>query len=110
MSVVATNRPALYSRSEKDYIDVFNALLKRWKTETFLYSSVTEITNHPAFIGIIELGDKVIPLIIGEIEKAPSLIMEALPILTGEDPISESDYGDIPAMAASWIEWYNSKR
>jgi hypothetical protein len=65
--------------------------------------------SHPAFIEIVLMGHRVVPLIIEELKKRPDLLVGALPRITSENPVSTSDRGNIYAMALAWIEWYRRK-
>ncbi len=109
MTVTVSDAVGRYAKSELDYVDRFYSLLKQWRMDTLFVSSITEAVEHPAFKGILALGEKAIPLIISEIERYPDLLIESLPILTGKNPVSDSDMGDIPTMAATWIEWYHNQ-
>jgi hypothetical protein len=108
---VTTSHPASirYPQSAKDYVGRFYELVRKWRAETFMMSSATEALEHPAFKEIVSMGAKAISLIIQEIEMQPDLLIAALPILTGEDPVSEADRGDFAAMSIAWIEWYRRK-
>lgn len=99
-----------YKASEVDYVDEFRSLVKKWRLATLWSSSITEAISHPIFNKITAMGTKVIPLIIEEIERQPDLLIAALPILTGEDPVHDSDRGNFPAMAITWIEWYRNRQ
>jgi hypothetical protein len=51
------------------------------------------------------MGEKAIPLIIGEISRQPDLLFGALSRITGENPVSKNAQGDVYAMVTAWIEW-----
>ena len=54
---------------------------------------------------IIALGHPVIPLILERMRSQGGHWFEALQHITGEDPVSPADYGNIAAMQISWLQW-----
>lgn len=87
----------------KDYI-FFRYLVKWWKEETKFSSSMTEIINHPAYKGIIWLGDKAIPFILDELKREPNHYFAALKQITGKDPVPEEFRGNMDEMTRIWIK------
>lgn len=59
--------------------------------------------THPAFRQIIDLGPAVIPLMLRELSRVPSLGVWALPAITGADPVPPSDRGHLAAMTEAWL-------
>ena len=68
-------------------------------------SDTTRILGLPPYQRIVALGPQVIPEILRELEREPDLWFSALERLTGADPVHPRDYGDIKAMARSWLSW-----
>jgi len=62
--------------------DKFSSLVKAWESKTFLHSSVSKIIEDVNFKRIVEMGEKAIPFIIEEIDKAPSTLVWALNLIT----------------------------
>ena len=83
----------------------FRSLAERWRRETGMLSSTTRIVTNPAYRQIIELGPKVIPLILGELRQRPDHWFWALTLLSGEDPVPRENWGDVRCMAAAWLAW-----
>lgn len=83
----------------------FRQLEAEWRTETAHLSSITKIINHPAFQAIIQLGEAVLPLMLKDLSEQPRLWVWALPAITGADPVSPAEAGDIAAMSAAWLRW-----
>ena len=100
-----TGRHGRYSGNGEDYVSVFHKLVRRWRQETSYVSSTDQIFSHPSFLEIVGMGEKVIPLIIQELETQPDLLIGALAIISGDDPVSDGDRGNVYAMALAWIEW-----
>lgn len=86
----------------------FRALSRQWREACGLLSSTSAMIAHPAYQEIIELGQSVVPLLLRELEQEPVHWFEALKAITGDDPVSPSDWGDIPAMTAAWLAWGRS--
>jgi hypothetical protein len=84
----------------------FRFLVGQWRQESIRGSSfLGGRFMHPAYQQIIGLGQGVIPLILEELAREPDHWGWALTAITGENPISEDDAGDIEAMARSWLAW-----
>lgn len=83
----------------------FNVLASTWRRETALQSSVTTLAMHPAYQQIIGLGELGLPLIFQELRREPDHWFWALQAITGENPVSEENAGDLEAMASDWLAW-----
>lgn len=86
----------------------FRTLARQWKEACGLLSSTSAMVAHPAYQAIIELGEPVVPLLLRELENEPVHWFEALKAITGHDPVSPDDWGNIPAMTAAWLAWGRS--
>lgn len=89
--------------------NLFNDLAKRWKAETRLLSSPTEIAMHPAYQRIIGLGPRALPLIIRDLVENPDWWFWALRAISGVDPVSDMDRGRLGAMARAWQGWWEGE-
>jgi hypothetical protein len=87
----------------------FQKLLFNWKEETVFSSSTSDITSHEAYLGIIGLGRTVVPLIIREMEKEGGHWFVALKAITGENPVPQEHWGDLPRMTEDWLAWGRRK-
>ena len=83
----------------------FETLADRWREFTRFRSSLTEIINNPLYRAIIQLGDDVVPLLLGELQREPEPWFAALREITGEDPVLPAQRGDMRAMTQSWLRW-----
>ena len=83
----------------------FQELADRWEEETFFLSRSDRAIAHPAHEAIIDLGQPVVPLILERMRSQGGHWFEALQQITGEDPVSPTDYGNIAAMQNSWLQW-----
>ncbi len=93
------------SRRQPRMEDLFTESKARWKEETAVLSSVSEMAMHPDYQRIIGLGPEVVPLLLRELEKEPDHWFWALKAVTGVDPVSPDQRGRVREMAACWIRW-----
>jgi hypothetical protein len=104
VSVPVPNAPAAETVEQQ-----FRRLEAIWETETRYLSGAHRIIAHPAFQEIIALGEAVVPLMLRDIEKGPSLWVWALPRILGEGPVQPGDGGNICRMGAAWLRWAREK-
>ncbi len=83
----------------------FQELADRWEEETFFLSNSEQVNAHPALQEIISIGQPAVPLIMERMRFQGGHWFEALQQITGEDPVSPADYGNIAAMQNSWLQW-----
>jgi hypothetical protein len=83
----------------------FRRLEARWTAETGYLSSCSDIVEHPAFREIIGLGKAVVPFLLRDLEERPRLWVWALPEITGENPVSPNEGGNIGKMSEAWLRW-----
>ena len=93
------------TESAEDLAKRFAALAARWKKETLHHSRMDKVAAHPAHREIIAMGEKVVPLILADLEKTLAPWFMALDEITGADPIPEEDAGYVDKMAAAWLAW-----
>src|SRR5438094_4016667 len=75
------------TESAEDLAKRFAALAARWKKETLHHSRMDKVAAHPAHREIIAMGEKVVPLILADLEKTLAPWFMALDEITGADPI-----------------------
>jgi hypothetical protein len=88
-----------------DFVDEFYSVYGAWKADTAHLSSIDAAVQSDHFKELVALGDKVVPLIVYELKKAPSFIFLALHEITGENPVPPSARGKVREMANAWISW-----
>ena len=86
----------------------FKILKSVWENDTVFSSSISEITNHPAYHSVIKLGKEVVPLIIEDLQSTNNHWFYALEYLTGSNPITQEHQGLVPLMKQDWINWYQN--
>jgi hypothetical protein len=95
------------SRAELDWLE-FQLHIDAWRRERGATSSITRMAMCPAYQQIIAMGPRSIPLIFRQMENEgdePDMWFWALRVLTGSDPVSDADRGDIVRMAQAWLAW-----
>lgn len=90
---------------EKPIYQRFQELRDDWKSKTRHLSNTAQISLVFSYQSIIGLGPAVVPLILAELEHDPDHWFWALEAITGENPVSQDDAGDIQASADAWIQW-----
>jgi hypothetical protein len=83
----------------------FVELARQWAADTMHMSCVSDMTSHPSYRAVIDLGLPAVPLILDQLERDPDFWFEALRAITGQDPVLEEDIGDLPRMTQAWLDW-----
>jgi hypothetical protein len=90
----------------------FQSLLKQWRAERGVSSSITEGVLCLAYQGIVGMGERAIRLIITQLHTEgndPDQWFWALQAITGKNPAKPEDQGDFRKMAQAWLEWAESE-
>ena len=89
--------------------DLFSSLVDKWRQERSGFSSsLSAMIACPAYLRIIAMGIRALPLIMEQLEResdAPDHWGAALQAITGEDPVPEESRGDTVGIAKAWLEW-----
>ena len=93
------------SLSRRSIEQQFFELAQSWKSDTLLLSSATDIVTHSAYQRIIGMGEKIVPLILRELQDDPNHWFWALKAITGENPAPPEYAGKIKEIAACWLKW-----
>jgi len=94
--------------AEQVYLkDKFYSLKNEWKKQTMFTSSISNIIEDPNFKRIVDMGNKVIPLIIDDIDRAPSNLVWALNIITGAI-LRTNQRLTITEACKAWVKLYRS--
>jgi hypothetical protein len=88
----------------------FQKLAAQWREETALFSSSMEICTHPTYQQIIGMGPLALPFIFADLQVSPEHWFWALNAITGEDPITGSDRGDLQKMTDTWLRWAKQRQ
>lgn len=94
-----------YRPRKEDYVTRFYDLLRKWQSETKHLSSPEEIRKNAAYRSLKGLGRIIVPLAIDELSREPSMLVMLLAEITGEQPFSRAQRGDLRAMTDAWLHW-----
>jgi hypothetical protein len=86
-------------------IEEFYSCMLKWKEETKVISSMTEILLNRHYQRIIGLGPVVIPLVLKELRDFGGPWFAALNALTGENLITQEDAGNMNKIREKWLTW-----
>ena len=81
----------------------FERLCKKWRNETWYSSSLNKITNNPAYHQIIDIGERVLPLIFEDLYKNKNHWFAALTAITGKDAAFGTKTYE--QAVGSWLDW-----
>jgi hypothetical protein len=87
--------------------DKFRRLADKWREDTFVSSSLTTHLTHPAYLKILAMGKRALPLILSELRDRDGYWFMALDYIVDDDtnPITD-DIRYIPKkMKEAWIAW-----
>ena len=92
------------TQNEKPDKSEFKNLVKVWKKATFHYSFMRQKIVHPAYLRIIGMGERAIPLILEELRTNPSASwFPALEAISGNDAAPQAE--SIDEAVQSWLDW-----
>jgi len=94
---------------DPDIATEFARLAADWRKSRGPSSFIQDIVLHPAYQRIIGLGRPVVRHILRELQRSPDHWFWALHSITGEDPVKESDSGNLARMADAWLKWGRSR-
>ena len=88
---------------------LFWQLAAQWHDETGMYSIARQKVGHPAYLRIIGLGPRTIPLILHDLAATSGWWFDALKALTGVNPAAAIDQSKPIEMRQVWLEWAKSE-
>ncbi len=87
----------------------FMRLAGEWSGDTVHVSSVTDLINHPSYQQIINLGWRVVPYLLTDLQANKRFWFPALAAITGIRPFDPSDAGNGRRMMEAWTTWGKRK-
>jgi len=92
----------------------FRRLEAQWRADTLVLSDPGKIMGHPAMRAIIAMGEDSVPLILRDLQANPSLLVWALPEITGENlapPRTEGGFlkWNVDTQIDAWLQWGREK-
>ena len=97
----------IYRKHQLDYVDQFNQLVSQWRLEILFSSSVQDKIQNALFKQIVDMGEKIIPLIVAELKYRPDFLFLALQLITKENPVPPNVKGNVGLMIDAWLDWAN---
>ena len=85
----------------------FTELAQRWRQERGVSSSAQQMAMHPAYLRVIGMGERVVPLILEELRNRPDHWFIALNSITGAMPVQDDERGRLEMMSRAWVSWGN---
>ncbi len=85
--------------------DRFVKLRDQWKHESCYLSNTAQMALLWPYQQLIGMGMNAVPLILAELKREPDHWFWALEAITGENPVSADDAGDVEASAKAWVAW-----
>ena len=86
----------------------FQDLVRQWRNQRGVTSSITEMAMLPPYQKIIGMGQDAIPLIIAQLKTEgdePDHWFWALAAIAGANPVKSEDQGNTVKMAEAWLKW-----
>lgn len=96
--------------SRQSVRSLFDELAATWHADTAFESSMTALVSHPAYQRVIGLGPEAVPYLLLSLKTQPDHWFAALTAITGADPVSRVDRGDVDKMALAWLDWGRARR
>ena len=93
------------SRQQENYVQRFYNLVETWRGDLKHISSITDVALHPCYQQMIGMGEKILPLILRELENKPLYWFWAAKAITHIDPVPPSDKGKVQKMKEAWLNW-----
>jgi hypothetical protein len=112
MAVAPVHKPPV--PPVEDMEQRFRRLEAQWQAETLVLSDRGKIMGHSAMRAIIALGDEAVPLILRDLQDKPSVLVWALPEITGENlapPRIEGGFfkWNLDTQIDAWLRWGREK-
>jgi hypothetical protein len=87
----------------------FQKLAGEWSRDTWHISSPKDLTNHPKYRQVIDLGWDVVPSLLRELHRTDRFWFTALSEITHLRPFDPKDAGNVKRMTDAWLDWGRKK-
>ena len=85
--------------------ETFKRLADEWERDRPRGADVWQMTQHPAYERIIEMGEPAVPWLLQRLAEKPNHWFVALNAITGARPVPPESRGRIKEMAQAWLAW-----
>ena len=83
----------------------FERLADEWERARPRGVDIEQMTAHPAYQQIIDMGTPAVPWLLRRLEQRPGHWFAALNRITGAQPVPPESLGRFKEMTAAWLEW-----
>lgn len=83
----------------------FEKLAEEWRSQTRNLSSMMKITYNHAYRQIVDMGPRVLPILLRELQRKPDLWFSALREISSENPVRPEHAGNVKKMQEAWVNW-----
>ena len=85
--------------------ETFELLADEWERDRPRGADIEQMTKHPAYQSIIEMGEPAVPWLLQRLAEKPSHWFVALNAITGARPVPPESRGRIKEMTQAWLNW-----
>ena len=85
--------------------ETFERLANEWERDRPRGADIEQMTKHPAYQGIIAIGEPAVPWLLQRLSEKPNHWFVALNAITGARPVPPESRGRIKEMAQAWLDW-----
>jgi type III restriction enzyme len=85
--------------------ETFERLAEEWERDRPRGADVEQMTQHPAYQSIIEMGKPAVPWLLQRLSEKPDHWFVALNAITGARPVPSESRGRIKEMTQAWLNW-----
>ena len=97
--------PILIPQKQPPARDAFEKLADEWLKGRPRGVNVRQMTEHPAYQQIIQMGEPAVPWILDRLDRETDHWFPALSAITGANPVPPNSKGNLPDMTAAWLHW-----
>ena len=83
----------------------FNELADEWESDRPRGADVAQMTQHPAYQRIIDMGEPAVPWLLQRLAEKPNHWFVALNAITDARPVPPESRGRVKEMAQAWLDW-----
>jgi len=98
------------AKTEETTEELFYRLAEEWSKAIGNSSSLTAVARHPKYREIIDLGWKVLPFMLIDLQRNRRFWFPALHEITGIRPFDNRDAGNSERMIRAWVQWGKRKK
>jgi len=82
-------------------------LVQQFHRESMFVSSVVELTQLESYQALRDIGNRAVRVLISDLRETPSMLVNLLGEITGENPVRPDSIGNVVSVTRDWINWYD---